>query len=239
MRDLASTLANVPETHRTAAWAGHEYVKGWAVFALPFDSGHVLALRVMPEANLDPYRSLWHRSPEGGWAVYVDAPGGCACTRYFSEACELTAHSRIDVEWIGPASVHVSLDQPSVDWTFAAASDWRFDLVNAVNGRLPLGTWRSNALVRARELAAKAMGLGDLELTGLTPSGNRETLMPEQIYRIDESHAVFDGVDLGHPTQFRQNPRIGSVPMPKRGILAVGQGMWRMSDAIPINSSAG
>jgi len=76
MRDLASTLSDLPDVQRPAPWAGHEYVKGWAVFALPYDSGHVLALRVLPEANLDPYRSLWHRDPDGTWALYVDAPKG-------------------------------------------------------------------------------------------------------------------------------------------------------------------
>ena len=238
MRELASTLSDLPEVHRPAPWAGHEYVKGWAVFALPFDSGHVLALRVLPEANLDPYRSLWHRDPEGSWAIYVDAPRGCACTRYYGAACTLTRHTRIGVEWTGPTTVHVSLDQPSVDWTFTATSDWRFDLINAVNGRLPLDTWRSKVLLMARERAAKALGLGDLQLSGLTPSGHIATLMPEQIYAINNSHAMFDGVDLGDPAHFRGNPRIGSMPLPSRGILAVGQAMWQMSDPSAIDSTA-
>ena len=52
MLDLASTLSHLPEALRPAPWAGYEYVKGWAVFGLPFDSGHMLALRVMPESSI-------------------------------------------------------------------------------------------------------------------------------------------------------------------------------------------
>jgi hypothetical protein len=77
MLDLASTLARMPEVRRPAPWAGYEYVKGWAVFGLPFDSGHVLALRVMPESSIAPYRSLYHRDPLGNWELYVDGPKVC------------------------------------------------------------------------------------------------------------------------------------------------------------------
>jgi hypothetical protein len=35
MLDLASSLSQIPD-NREAPWAGYEYVKGWAVLALPF-----------------------------------------------------------------------------------------------------------------------------------------------------------------------------------------------------------
>lgn len=69
MLDLAAILSRLPEVHHQAPWAGYEWVKGWAVFGLPFDSGHVLALRVLPESNVAPYRALWHRDPLGKWAI--------------------------------------------------------------------------------------------------------------------------------------------------------------------------
>jgi hypothetical protein len=53
---------------------GHEYGRGWGVFALPFDSGHVLALRVVPQNSFVPYRTVWHRDPDGRWSIFVDAP---------------------------------------------------------------------------------------------------------------------------------------------------------------------
>ncbi len=69
--------------------------------------------------------------------------------------------ARICVTAVGRLDVHSDVD-------------WRFDLVNAINGRLPLETWRSRVLLRARERAAKALGLGDLQLSGLTPAVTSE-----------------------------------------------------------------
>jgi len=211
MLDLASTLSRMPEVRGPAPWAGYEYVKGWAVFGLPFDSGHVLALRVMPESSIAPYRSLYHRDPLGNWALYVDGPKVCACTRYYGAACSLTGHTRIQLEWTGPASLRVNMKHPPLDWTLTATSDRRLDLINAVNAVLPLSSWRSSLLLRVRERLAKALGLGELELSGITPSGDVETLMPEQIYFIEESSAALDGVELGRPIHLHENPGIWLV----------------------------
>ena len=66
-----------------APWPGHEYVRGWGVIGLPFDSGHVLVLRVFPQSSFGPYRTLWHRDPGGRWSIYADAQDvACACPRY-------------------------------------------------------------------------------------------------------------------------------------------------------------
>jgi hypothetical protein len=46
---LSAQLSGLPAVRGNAPWPNHEYVKGWGVFGLPFDSGHVLALRVFPE----------------------------------------------------------------------------------------------------------------------------------------------------------------------------------------------
>jgi hypothetical protein len=35
-----------------------EYVNGWGIFALPFESGDVLALRVFPQNDFSPIRML-------------------------------------------------------------------------------------------------------------------------------------------------------------------------------------
>jgi len=72
---LSAQLSDLPAARGRAPWPGHEYVKGWGVFGLPFDTGHVLALRVFPENDFSPYRTVWHRDPGGRWSIYVDGPG--------------------------------------------------------------------------------------------------------------------------------------------------------------------
>jgi hypothetical protein len=65
MLDLSSTLTDTPAVRGRAPWPNHEYVKGWGVFGLPFDSGHVLALRVFPENDFGSYGTVCLRVPSG------------------------------------------------------------------------------------------------------------------------------------------------------------------------------
>jgi hypothetical protein len=54
--------------------------------------------------------------------------------------------------------------------------------------------------------------------------------MPQPMYFVEDSNATLDGVDLGRPTHREPNPTIGDVPLPARGVLAVGQAMWEIID---------
>ena len=83
---------------------------------------------------------------------------------------------------------------------------------------------------RARERLARALGMGRLELSGTTPSGHLGLLMPQRMYLVAKSEASLDGADLGRPTRLAENPTIGGVPLPARGVLAVGQAVWRTRD---------
>jgi hypothetical protein len=176
MLDLSSKLSDLPVVRGSAPWPDHEHVKGWGVFGLPFDSGHVLALRVFPEYDFAPYRTLWHRDPNGSWSIHVDGPRlDTACPRSYA-------------------------------------------------------TWRPRSLVRARERMAHGLGMGHLEMSGVMPSGHAGTLMPQQMYFVDDSRATLGGVDLGRPVHLNDNPMIGGVALPARGILAIGQGVWEILD---------
>jgi hypothetical protein len=230
--DLAAMLRDLPALRGRAPWPGHEYVKGWGVFGLPFDSGHVLALRVFPDNSFAPYSTVWHRDPNGRWAIYADAPRlDIACPRYYGAACDHTAHARIRIEWTGPASIRVTMDAPPLEWTLTATDTPLLRAFNAVSAQLPSWTWRPAPLLRARELLARhVLGMGDLRLFGTMPSGHVGTLMPQRMYLIEESRAVLAGADLGVPTRAVQNPRIGDVALPARGVLAIGQGVWVIRD---------
>jgi hypothetical protein len=75
-----------------------------------------------------------------------------------------------------------------------------------------------------------ALGMGRLQLSGVMPSGHTGLLMPERMYVVNRSSAALDGVDLGRPSRPRENPTIGGVPLPARGVLAIGQAMWRINE---------
>jgi hypothetical protein len=62
------------------------------------------------------------------------------------------------------------------------------------------------------------------------PSGHTGTLMPQEMFLIERSIAMLDGVDLGRPTHLKENPRIGDIPLPSRGVLAIGRAAWRILD---------
>lgn len=229
--DLASKLSNLAARRGRAPWPGHEYVKGWGVFGLPFDSGYVLALRVFPDNDFGPYHTLWHRTPSGQWSIFVDgARLDTACPRYYGTACERTDFAHITIDWIGPASLRVTMDSPSLEWTLTASATPLLRLLNPVNAALPLASWRSRTLLRAREGIARGLGMGQLKMSGVMPSGHTGTLTPKEMYFIDNSHATIDGVDLGRPVRLQDNPRIGDVRLPARGILAVGGAVWQILD---------
>lgn len=198
----------------------------------------MLALRVFPENDFGPYRTVWHRDPAGSWSIHVDgARLDTACPRYYGAACERTAFASIDLAWSGPASLRVVVDSPSLEWTLTAFEDASLRFLNAVGARLPLWTWRPRALLGARERLARRLGAGNLQFSGVMPSGHVGTLMPQRMYFIEESTATLDGADLGRPTQCHSNPEIGGVPLPARGILAVGQAAWKILDPVEYERS--
>ena len=230
--DLASELPALPVARGHFPWPNHEYVRGWGVFGLPFDSGHYLALRVFPENDFAPYRTVWHRDPAGAWSIFVDAPRlDVACPRYYGAACAVTAPAHIDVSWTGPMSLRVVMDRPTLDWTLEATDTFILRIMNWIGRRLPLWTWKRDWLLRARErLAERLLGMGPLRLKGTMPSGHTGTLMPQRMYFIESSSARLDGKDLGRPTRAARPLDIGGVPVPSRGVLAVGQAAWEIRD---------
>lgn len=227
--DLASQLKDAPIApgHKRAPVAGQGFVRGWGVFVLPFDSGHVLGLRVFHESDAGPYRSVWHRDPAGAWTLHVQAEQlNTACPRYHGAGAKSVDHARIDVAWTGSNSFRVTVDKPALDWEVTATSTTVLQSLNAISARLPFWTYQSSALMKARELVARGLGMGDVHLTGTTPSGHHHVVMPERMYFIEQSVATLDGLDLGRPAHVTPNPRIGDVTFPARGILAVGEATW-------------
>ena len=233
MLDLHGLLADIPEMKGHAPGKNQEYVNGWGIFALPFESGDVLALRVFPQNDFSPYRALWHRDPSGRWAIYVDGSRlDTACPRYFGSVCEYTGFAGIDVTWAARNSLRIRMTDPSLDWTVTAHSTRVLTFVNAISAKLPLASWRPQTLVRARERMAHRLGMGHIQLNGVMPSGHTGHLMPEQMFFIDEARATLNGADLGRPVRLPSNPTIGEFRLPSRGVLVKGGAVWDVLDPV-------
>ncbi len=232
--DLAGELGALPAKAGRSVVRGHEYVRGWGVFALPFDSGHVLALRVFPENDFAPFVSVWHRTPEGEWSIYVDGPRlDTACPRYFGDAAVRSRATEIDVRWTGPASLRVEMDDPRLVLELDATSTRRTRAMNAVGAALPDRLWRSPPfLALMARLAGPALDLGRIDLTGTAPNGQRSFLAPRRLYFVRSASATLDGVDLGNPERVAIPPRIGAMRLASRPVLAVGEAFFEMGDPV-------
>ena len=197
--------------------------------AMPFSSGHVLVLRAFPENDFAPYTTIWHRTPERGWSIFVDGPElATACPRYFGAAAERVAFARIELAWPGPSELLVRMEDPTLEWTIALTTTPVLKVMNLIHPRLPEASWRPLVLVRLREWMARALfDMGDIRLVDTTPSGHHAILMPERIYFVAGSTARLEGLDLGQPTRSADNPAIGATKLSARPAFAFGRGYFR------------
>jgi hypothetical protein len=101
---LAEELArSVPDRLRATEWAA-----GYGVLGVEFESGDVLALRHFPYGALDPYATVWHRSPDGFWRMYFDAQSpNLACPRYFGDALFDTERATVELHWLNDDTLDV------------------------------------------------------------------------------------------------------------------------------------
>ncbi len=230
--ELARQLERIEPRVVSSPWPGHEHVRGYAVMALPFSSGHVLGLRVWTENDFAPYVSVWHRTPGGEWSMFNDGPLlEATCPRYWGPALSEARLARIRLFWTGPSELRVEMEDPLLEWTFSMAAPPYLRVMNAVSGLLPLWSWKPAPLLRMRQwVAGRLLGMGDIRLSFAMPGGQAAVIMPERIFFIEASKAVLDGRDLGEPVRLEQNPTIGGIPLPARPTFAIGQAHMRIED---------
>jgi len=225
--NLARLAQSIPSARRPSPLAGAEHVRGFGIYALPFSSGHVLALRVFPESDFGPYTSIWHRDPEGAWSIYVDGVAlEQACPRYFG-ACADSRSARIAIEWRGPRKLRVLMDEPALDWDVSMGSSLLFAAMNLVAPLIPERLYRRPLMLGLFARAARRwFGMGDIDLLGTVPNGQLGILLPRRMLPVVASRAVLGGQDLGEPVRARENPAIGALRLPARPVFALGTGYF-------------
>lgn len=230
--DLRSELSRLEPGVRDSPWPGTEHYRGYAVMVLPFSSGHLLGLRVFPENDLAPYRSVWHRTPEGEWSIENDAPSlRTSCPRWWGPALRHAGLRPIELSWTGPNELRVEMDSPRLQWTMSMTASPLLRGLNALSASAPLWTWKPAPLLRVREaLAKRLLGMGDLSFSFVTPSGRSAVILPERTYFIESSEASLEGEDLGRPVRLSDNPTIGGVALPTRPTFVIGRAFARIDD---------
>lgn len=230
--DLESIVGRIRPEARRSPLAGYEHQRGWGIVAYPFESGHVLALRVSPQNDFAPFTSVWHRTPAGAWSIYVDGPRlDTACPRYWSDATEHVGFADISVEWSEPCELVVEMPEPALRWTARMAGGPLVRSVNAVTRRLPEAVLRTTPMVRLVErLADRLFDLGDLTLATPVPNGQDALVVTRRLHPIVEGSARLDGEDLGRPATGPVNPTFGEARLPARPVFTVGPGYLTVID---------
>ena len=88
---------------------------------------------------------------------------------------------------------------------------------------MPPGAWRNDALLATVGPAAgPTLHTGRIRLSGITTNDQHFRAAPVRIWRVADSSAVFDGIDLGRPGPLDEQTRLGDFWLPQRGIFVVG-----------------
>ena len=195
---------------------------GWGVIGLPFQSGHVLALRRYFFSSLGAaYTSIWHRDPVDRWTFYSTVTPDCSCARYFGARIYRNVVMPIDLEWTTPWTLHARVGF-ELTWRVTLGRSTTTRLLSALTRLIPERAWRVPAVVRAAGLAADAaFGTGRMNLTGRTPNGHRFVMTPRQFWLIDASTPHVSGHNLGPPGPLKEQAALEDMRLPQRGLFAV------------------
>jgi hypothetical protein len=224
MREPAQ-LAKQIEDHPVLPPGDCERVSGYGVMGLPFKSGHILGLRRWTASSVgERFTSIWHRDPSGRWTFYESAPCEVACTRYFGAAVQRSVVGPIDVRWEGERRLRVVTLDLAVDWSVEVGATLVTRMMSAVGSSLPLAAWRSQAVLSAMGfVAGHALGVGRVQLTGMTSNAQHFDANPQRIWYVTASHARVEGEDLGPIGPLAEQARMADFFFPQRGIFAMGR----------------
>jgi hypothetical protein len=204
-----------------------ERFAGYGVVGLPFTLGHVLAFQRLTASSIGPpHTTVWHRDPAGIWTVYTDVEPSRSCPRYFGAALDEVIATNIRLEWTGGDRLSIAVPEYHLEWAVRLDSTRRTRLLNGlstVTARMVLH--HPGGLGRFGAVIGWATDAGPLQLAGRTPNGQTFAVLPWRVWTVSASAAVVRGRDLGPLGPHPENPRVGELVLPNRGILAA-QHAW-------------
>lgn len=217
--------AQAREDHPVLPKGDCERVSGYGVMGLPFASGHILGLRRWTASSVgDRFTSIWHRDPTGSWTFYESVPCPVACSRYFGNDVERFVEGPIELDWEAPARLRVRTADGAVDWTVEMEATAKTRLISAAGSVLPMAAWRSGAVLGAMGvMAGRMLGVGKVQLTGVTSNDQHFDANPLRIWYVNSSHAVVEDEDLGLIGALKEQAHMADFYFPQRGIFAMGR----------------
>lgn len=218
-------LADLVEIDPQLPPGGGERFSGYGVMGLPFQSGHVLALRRFPASSLGyAYATVWHRTPDGRWTFWSDVEPDLSCARFFGEAVAEVGIRPIRLTWRGSHALRVTVGDGIVDWWMTLRGSAVTAAMNAAARLLPDGVRRWPGFLSALgRTAGPLLGAGRIGLVGRAPNGQRFEASPLQIWHVGSSSARVGGAALGPPGPLREQAWLGDFAIPQRGIFAIAR----------------
>lgn len=206
-----------------AEGAGDRF-SGYAIVGVPFQSGHLLALRRFSASSIGPaYTAVWHRHPSGRWTFYSTVAPDLSCARYFGAQIERNVVAPVEIVWADSTRFRVVVGA-AIEWHVALGTSLATRLLNAVAGAIPERAWQMPAVLRLMGVAAKVtLNTGPLNLTGRTPNGHRFVANPRRLWLIESSHAVVDGVSVGPTGPLATQASLGDLLLPQRGLFTLAR----------------
>jgi hypothetical protein len=197
---------------------------GYAIMGVPFQSGHVLALRRFSASSIGPaYTAVWHLDPLGRWTFYSTVAPDLSCARYFGAQVERNVVAPIDIAWVDSTRFRVVVGA-TIEWHVALSTSLATWTLNAVARAIPERAWHRPVVRRFMGVAARVtLNTGPLNLTGRTPNGHRFIANPRQLWLIESSHAVVDGVSVGPTGPLATPACLGDLLLPRRGLVTVAR----------------
>jgi hypothetical protein len=210
-----------------------ERFTGFGLMGMAFDSGHYLALRAWTETSIgSPYRSVWHRDPDGAWHMYVTAPPARSCPRYFSAAASFERVPEIELTWMDAHRLRVRIPH-TLEWDIALHSTPATRAMTTMAGAMPVAARSSDPLLAAMGPMSRPMlRAGRMRLTGAVPNHQHFQVMPLRVWAVAASTATLAGADLGAAHPLGEQSRLGDFWMPQRGIFYVGEARFEAFDPI-------
>lgn len=232
MGDLRE-LIDETEEHAVLPPGQDERFTGYGVMGIPFESGHVLALRRFPVTSIGPgYTSVWWRRPTGAWTVYADAAPDMSCSRYFGSALESSSVHDITITWHDDRSFTVGIgDDIDLTWHVRVGTTPVTRLMSAFTSVLPQPLWRNRGFLKAMgAMAGPSLRAGHIALVGEVPNHQHFRANPKRMWFVQDSDATVRGEDLGPVGPLNEQTRLGDFWIPQRGIFMIGSSAFEPFD---------